>query len=56
MKTLEAATAQLETLDFEESYIIGIESEKRKVSYLGEFCLEKVREKRRGIYENTFVK
>ena len=55
MLNLQAATAQQEILDYEESYIIGIEIEKRKASYLGKLCLEKVREKRRVIYESTFI-
>ena len=56
MLTLQAATARLETLDFEENYLIGLAMKSGFLSWLEKWQLGNVREKRRIIYKNTFVK
>lgn len=56
MKTLEAANIQLEILDFEECFLIGIAIKKGVLTWLEKFQLKSIREKRLNIYKTTYLK
>ena len=56
MKTLQAATIQLEIIDFEEWFLLKVAVEKDGLNWIENFHLRSIREKRKDIYKTTFVK